>query len=226
MLREIAHFFRHAPGVAVMSTRMSQAELFHLLSERADEAGVAAWRARLVEGLEDLTGEVLEIGCGTGLMFRHYPPGLNVVATEYAPDFLGHAFVAAEASRANITLELADAEALAFESERFDVVVVSAVLCSVTSPKQALSEIRRVLKPGGEVRLMEHVRSPRPVPGALMHLVNPLWRLYNRQGCNLNRNTKETLIAEGYEIMDCESFQVFARGLPAFPSLLMRARPK
>jgi len=225
MFREIAHFFRHVPGVAALSTRMSQAELFHLLSLRADKAGVASWRARLVAGLETVPGEVLEIGCGTGMMFPYYSAGVCVIATEYSTEFLELAKPAAEAASANITLQVADAEALAFESGRFDAVVISAVLCSVASPERVLSEIRRVLAPGGEVRLLEHVRSPRLVPGALMSLANPLWRLYNRQGCNMNRRTKEVLLAAGYGLSECEPFQVYAPGLPAFPSLLMRARP-
>ncbi|MHC4819564.1 MAG: hypothetical protein ACYTF8_16085, partial [Planctomycetota bacterium] len=69
MLREIAHFVRHVPGVVRLGVTRSHADVFAVLMERADAAGLAAWRARLVG---DVRGHVLEIGCGTGSMFRHY----------------------------------------------------------------------------------------------------------------------------------------------------------
>jgi len=220
MLRELTHFFRHVPGVARLSVKMSHDELFNVLMERAEEAGFDRWRTRLVR---DLEGKVLEIGCGTGCMFRHYPEGLEVTATEPAERFLKHARIAAESCKARVTPEVASAEDLPFEDNSFDAVVITGVLCSVDCVQTSLAEIRRVLKSHAEVRLIEHVRSRRAIPGLLMHLFNPLWRLYNRQGCNMNRRTDAALEAAGFSLEEIEPFQIFAPGLPAFPSLLIRA---
>jgi len=216
VIREIAHFLRHAPGVARLSTRLSQAELYHELSTRADAAGISAWRARLAAGLR---GRVLEIGCGTGLMFPHYRPDAAVVGIEPALGFLALA-----RAPAHVTMLAADATGLPFAAASFDVAVVAGVLCSVEGAAGALFELRRVVKPGGEIRLMEPVRSERCLPGRLMDLFNPAWRLYNRQGCNMNRRTLRDLEAAGLELLEVERFQVFSDGLPAFPSCYVRAR--
>jgi SAM-dependent methyltransferase len=222
MLREIAHFVRHVPGVVRLGVTRSHADVFAVLMERADAAGLAAWRARLVG---DVRGHVLEIGCGTGSMFRHYAAGVTVVGTEPAEAFLALAKDAAAACPAEITTRVAHAEQLPFPDESFDVVVVASVLCAVASVERTLFEIRRVLKPGGEVRLIEHVRSPRAVPGLLMDVFNPLWRLWNRIGCNMNRRTDATLRAAGFDLVEVHPFQTFAPGLPAFPTLWIRAVP-
>ena len=221
MLREIAHFAAHAPGVARLSTRLDQAALFDHLMENARKAGLDDRRARLVAGLE---GRVLEIGCGTGAMLRPYGPGVHVTATEPVDSFFELARKAAEGVDATVDLRLADAQDLPFEDASFDAVVVASVLCSVEHPERALAEIRRVLRPGAEVRLMEHVRSEHACAGALMHVFNPVWRAWNRQGYNMNRRTVEAVEAAGFEILERERFQIFADGLPAFPSVLLRVR--
>ena len=223
MLHEIAHFFRHMPGVARLSTKMSQAELYDVLAGRLDESGMAQWRTRLADGL---TGRVLEIGCGTGAMFPHYAEDVAVTGIEPAENFLERARPLADASPAEITLQIASAEELPFEDASFDAVIVAAVLCSVKSVQRSLAEISRVLKPGGEMRAAEHVRSPRAIPGALMWLVNPLWRAYNRQGCNMHRRTGAAIEAAGFRIVEVKPFQIYTPGLPAFPSLYLRAIPK
>jgi len=222
VLKELAHFIRHLPGVVRLGVTRSHADVFAVLMERADAAGLAEWRAKLVR---DVKGHVLEIGCGTGSMFRHYPEGVTVVGTEPAEDFLALAKDAAAKCAADVTTRVAHAERLPFQDRSFDVVVVASVLCAVSSVDRTLAEIRRVLKPGGEVRLIEHIRSARAVPGLLMDVFNPLWRLWNRVGCNMNRRTDATLRAAGFDLVEVVPFQTFAPGLPAFPTLWIRAVP-
>jgi SAM-dependent methyltransferase len=222
VLKEVAHFVRHLPGVVRLGVTRSHADVFAVLMERADEAGLAEWRARLVR---DVKGHVLEIGCGTGSMFRHYPAGVTVVGTEPEEAFLALAKEAAAACAAKISTRVAHAERLPFPDGSFDAVVVASVLCAVSSVERTLAEIRRVLKPGGEVRLIEHVRSTRPIPGFLMDVFNPLWRLWNRIGCNMNRRTDAMLRAGGFDLVEVYTFQTFAPGLPAFPTLWIRAVP-
>ena len=223
MLKEVAHFLRHLPGVVRLGVTRSHADVFAVLMERADKAGLAEWRAKLVR---DVTGDVLEIGCGTGSMFRYYPKGVTVVGTEPAEAFLALAKDAAAKCAAEVTTRVAHAEKLPFQDQTFDVVVVASVLCAVASVERTLAEIRRVLKPGGEVRLIEHVRSTRAIPGLLMDVFNPAWRLWNRIGCNMNRKTDVTLRAAGFDLVEVHPFQTFAPGLPAFPTLWIRAVPE
>lgn len=216
MLREIGHFLRHAPGVLREQRGRSQAELYEHLMERAEGAGLGAARARLVG---DLEGRVLEIGSGTGRTFRHYPAGARVVGVEPDAGFLGLRDGRFPALRGSGT-------ALPFATDSVDHVVIALVLCSVPDPGAVLAEARRVLRPGGTVRLLEHVRSERAVAGLLMDAFDPIWLHLNRQGCHLNRRTEEHISSGGFEIIEREAFQLWSPGLPAFPMLRLSARPR
>ncbi len=222
MLREIGHFFAHVPAVLRRKRALSQAELFDELTEAADQAGMAAWRSQLVG---ELSGDIVEIGYGTGRMFPHYGPGARVRAVEPSEDFAALAGERARNSRASIECQSGTGEALPFGDSSADAVVIAMVLCSVPRVDAVLSEVRRVLRPGGAVHLIEHVVSDRVVAAACMHLVNPLWRLANGQGCNLNRSPVSALRASGFDVLEEVPFQVFAAGLPAFPMRLIRAKP-
>ena len=119
--------------------------------------------------------------------------------------------------------KVARAEGLPFEDGSFDAVVSATVLCSVQSVEQTLSEVKRVLKPGGQFRLIEHVKSDRAVAGALMVAFNPLWQALNRQGCNMNRATEASLRSAGFTLLEVEPFQVFAPAFPPFPIRWIKA---
>ena len=216
MLKELSHFIRHLPEVMGMKRRMRQAELYQALMERSEAAGLGERRASLVA---DLRGDVLEIGCGSGLMFRHYARGARVTAVEPDGSFLR----LARNQAAGVALVRANGEDLPFPDGRFDAAVLAMVLCSVRSVEQVLREVRRVLKPGAPLRLIEHVRSERLVAGLLMDLANPLWRRMNGQGCNMNRRPVEALRAAGFDVAGVEPFEVFAAGVPAYPKRLIRA---
>ncbi len=219
MLREIAHL-RHLPSSRRMRRTMNQADFYDALMVRADEAGVRERRASLVT---DLEGDVLEIGCGTGLMFPHYKKGVRLTGIDPDEEFLRLAEEPAKISEAEISLRIARGESLPFEDASFDAVVSALVLCSVQSVEQSLSEIKRVLRASGQVRLIEHVKSDQAVAGALMHAFNPLWRALNRQGCNMNRDTERALRLAGFTLQEVEQFQFFCPGLPAFPHRWIKA---
>ena len=214
MLREIAHFVRHLPSNRRMRRTMNQADFYDALFLRADEAGVRERRALLVT---DLEGDVLEIGCGTGLMFPHYKNGVRLSGIEPDEEFLRLAEERAKNSQAKISLRIGSGESLPFEDGSFDAVVSALVLCSVQSVEQSLSEIKRVLRANGQVRLIEHVKSDKVVAGALMHAFNPLWRVLNRQGCNMNRDPERSLRLAGFTLQKVEQFHFSSPGLPAFP---------
>jgi len=197
-------------------------ELYDEVMRRCDEEGFAGWRADLVRGLG---GEVLEIGAGTGLMFPHYSEDAAVTAVEPDERALERARERAEAARARVEVRGGSAGALPFEQGRFDAVVMALVLCSIDDVPGALQEVSRVLRPGGEVRLIEHVRSEGAVAGRLMDLTNPVWRWLNGVGCNLNRHAEAMLLEAGYTLREVRPFQLFGSCLPAFPMRWIRATP-
>lgn len=221
MLREIAHLVRHAPAALLLKRKLPQDELYATLIARADAAGLADRRRALVAGL---TGHVVEVGCGTGSMFAHYEGPLRVTAIEPDPAFLAHAHRAAASAAVPIEVREGSGEALPLADASVDALVVALVLCSVPSAETVVAELARVLRPGGELRLLEHVRSPRPVAGALMDAVNPLWLRVNGQGCRLNRDPMPLLARARFAIERVEPFQVWSAGIPAFPMRLIFAR--
>jgi ubiquinone/menaquinone biosynthesis C-methylase UbiE len=150
--------------------------------------------------LRDLTGDVLEIGAGTGMNFQHYPKGARVIATEPDSYMLERARQRLAEASASIDLRQVSAEALPFPDGSFDFVVSTLVLCSVPSPRKVLSEIKRVLKPGGELRLYEHVRYRNPVGGFAQDAITPLWKWIGA-GCHPNRDTERSLRRAGFEVI-------------------------
>lgn len=222
MLKEIFHFLYHAPGTLALTRHLSHAELYDTLMVRGDQAGFAEWRHSLTA---DISGRVLEVGVGTGLMFPHYPGQVHLSALELNSEFLHLAKNRLSDSTAKIDLLLSDGATLPFTANAFDFVVFALVLCSVESVERVLAEVRRVLKPTGEVRLIEHVRSTGPISGFLMNLFNPLWLALNQQGCNMNRPTVELLQRSGFVITEVKLFKFFVPGVPAFPMRWIKCLP-
>jgi ubiquinone/menaquinone biosynthesis C-methylase UbiE len=141
-------------------------------------------RARLVPKAE---GRVLEIGAGTGANFAFYGPEARlVVASDPEAGMLSQA--ASRGAAARVVLVAASAEALPFPDRAFDCAVATLVLCTVARPLVALAEIRRVLRPGGRVYLLEHVRSRASILGAVQDVLTPVQRVV-AAGCHLNRAT-------------------------------------
>src|SRR5512145_2567439 len=118
----------------------------------AERFGLARWRRWLVHGA---AGVVLDVGCGTGRNLPLYRPGVRVVGLEPSPDALARARRRAP----GVPLVQGVAEALPFRTGVFDTVVSGLVFCSVPAPAGGLAEVRRVLKPGGALRMLEHVRA-------------------------------------------------------------------
>lgn len=176
-------------------------------------------RAGLVS---DLTGDILEIGCGPGGNLAHYTEGARVTATDYSDHMLARAQTELDSGAigASITLERAEAGRLAYRDASFDAVVSTLVLCSVGNQADTLAEIRRVLRPGGELRLWEHVRSPRRLIAAAETVVTPLYSQFV-DGCHLNRDTAAAVRAAGFEVVSEEHPEV--RGHP-LQNLVMTAR--
>lgn len=169
--------------------------------------GFARHRAQLVEGLD---GRVLEIGCGNGSNFAYYAAAATVTATDHSEHMLKQARRAAEDAGATIEVRSADAMELPFEDESFDAAVSALVLCSVPDQARAFAELRRVLRPGGELRIFEHVRSDRAWVAAIQRVATPLWRIPG-DGCHLDRDTGRAVREVGFQV---ESSERPALGLP------------
>ena len=149
------------------------------------------------------TGRVLEIGCGTGASFAYYPADAQVVATEPDEEMLKRAEKhLKEKGLTNIELRRAPAQELPFEDASFDTVVSCLVFCHVAEEAPvALAGIKRLLKPGGSFRFMEHVRNDRSrFRGRFQDFVNPAWKRLLGAGCNCNRRTQKAIEEAGFEI--------------------------
>jgi ubiquinone/menaquinone biosynthesis C-methylase UbiE len=220
MIKEIIQFLRNGPELTRLRREHTRAEFFDLQNTRVDAQGFSEVRRELVG---DLSGHVLEIGCGTGTMFQYYGKGVELDAIEPEEDFLALAVPKAEKAAARIRAAAGDGSNLAFPDGKFDAVVLGLVLCSVVSVERVVSEAFRVLRPGGFMRGLEHVRSDGAISGPLMDFTNPLWLRLNQQGCNWNRQPLPRIKAAGFQVDDVRAFQCFDTLYPAFPMQRIRA---
>ena len=221
MLRELIHLARHAPSTLLLKRRLSQVDLYDAVMTSADEAGFRARRAWLA----DVRGDVLEIGCGTGFMFEHFFTNARVKAIDVDDDFLVRGRERATPFP-NVEVTKGDAQALPFPNATFDAVVACLVLCSIPDAARALSEAKRVLRPGGELRLIEHVTSEHAVARTLMHACDPIWLRLNEQGCHMDRDTIATVREVFGDVEVVDRFQIYCDRLPAFPMVALRALAK
>jgi ubiquinone/menaquinone biosynthesis C-methylase UbiE len=159
-----------------------------------ERLGLRRVRRRLIESV---SGDVLEIGGGTGLNLPLYPPSARLVFTDPDVAMLARARTRLTSARCSVTMVAADAQRLPFADAAFDHVIVTLAFCTIPNPVAAFAEIRRVLRPGGVLRLLEHVRSARGWIGRLQDFATPVWK-HLADGCHLNRRTLETALAGGF----------------------------
>ena len=167
---------------------------------RVEKAGLTEIRRRL---LAQAVGDVLEIGGGTGANLAHYPPGVRAVTiTEPEAPMLKRLQARVRAlSPAPLVLR-APAEDLPFDDATFDTVVSTLVLCGVDDQPRAVREIRRVLRPGGQLLFLEHVRSNDPARAKKQDRMN--WVNRAIVCCNCNRPTLETIEQAGFRVDSVE----------------------
>lgn len=181
------------------------ARVYTRISESGERRGGAEHRARLLAGC---AGRVIEIGAGNGKNFTHYPDSVTeVVAVEPEPNLrkLGQA----EAARVGVPVHLVDgaAEELPAQDESFDVGVASLVLCSVRDQGRAISELRRAIRPGGELRFYEHVVSQNHIEARIQKLLDATFYPYVSGDDHLSRDTGSAIERGGFVIESCERFR-------------------
>jgi ubiquinone/menaquinone biosynthesis C-methylase UbiE len=150
---------------------------------------------------QQIQGRTLFLAIGTGLDIRHLPIGPSIVAIDISRAMLEKSRSRAAEYAGSLQLLQADAMRLCFSDDAFDTVVTSCTLCSVPSSAPVLSELHRVLRPGGRLLMFEHVRSSHPLLACVLDLMTVVTR---RKGTEMNRNTLAAATKAGFQIREVE----------------------
>jgi ubiquinone/menaquinone biosynthesis C-methylase UbiE len=166
---------------------------------KVEQAGLGELRQKL---LVEASGRVLEVGGGTGANLAYYGPEVELTITEPEPSMLRRLNRRIRERAPQAEVLQAPAEELPFEDDTFDVAVSTLVLCGVDDQARALHELRRVLRPGGRLIFIEHVRSDEPGLGRWQDRLNGLNKLV--ACCDCNRRTLDSISAAGFEVTEVE----------------------
>lgn len=175
------------------------ATIYDRFMHQAEEAGLGAWRREL---LADVDGDVLEIGAGTGANLACYGPDVRrLVLAEPEPRMRAQLQARVDATARTLRAEVVDTpgEGLGQPDQAFDVVVGTLVLCSVTDPRAALAEVRRVLRPGGRFVFLEHVASDDATRRRWQQRIEPVWKRL-ADNCHLTRPTEQLIVDAGFNL--------------------------
>jgi SAM-dependent methyltransferase len=177
------------PPVEVIDSRLG-ATLYNPVLWLGEKLGMSALRSQL---LSEARGAVLEIGAGTGLNLRHYPADLERIVLAEPALRMGER-IGLDRAPAGVPTRLqhAPAESLPFEDGSFDTVVSTLVLCTVGDPHRAVAEAARVLRPGGRLLFLEHVRAEPGWRRSLQHRSVRPWAAF-ADGCQCDRDTVATI---------------------------------
>jgi ubiquinone/menaquinone biosynthesis C-methylase UbiE len=198
------------------------ARVFHRVGPMM-EREVGAYRAELLAGL---SGRVVEVGAGDGQNFAHYPQTVEeVVALEPEAYLREKAEQAAIGVPVRVGVRDGLADSLGLEAGGFDAAVACLVLCTVPSQARALAELRRVLKPGGELRVFEHVRSDSPRKARVQERLDGsgLWPRLGG-GCHCARDTVAAIAAAGFRVERMRSVDVGPSWMHTNPHVVGVAR--
>lgn len=171
------------------------APVYDLYDAPMEWLGTKKRRRRLVG---EAIGRTLEVGVGTGKNLDYYAAGVHVVGIDVSEGMLKRA--RRRVPTASVSLQRADIQQAPFPDDSFDTIVATTVFCSVADPVVGLREVARVVKPEGQILLLEHVRPRQWLLGRLFDLFNPITR--GVFGFNINRKTEENIVAAGLRIDD------------------------
>jgi len=189
------------------------ARFYSWLSPRMERVGFGEKRDQMLAGL---AGRVIEVGAGNGMNFAHYPPQVtHVLAVE--PEAHLRRIAEGTVDRASVPIEVVDgvADRLPADDASFDAAVASLVLCTVPDPDGALAEIRRVLRPGRELRFLEHVRADTPGLARVQRAMDAtVWPTLGA-GCHTGRDTRAAIERAGFTIASIDRFPLPATRVPS-----------
>lgn len=199
------------------------ARVYEKVAEIGERRGGAEHRQRLLAGLR---GRVIEVGAGSGANFTHYPTTVNeVIAVE--PERYLRERAQRAAAQTTVAVSVVDGvgERLPGDPGSFDAGVAALVLCTVPDQQQALAELFRVIRPGGELRFYEHVIANTPGQARFQRFADATFWPHVAGGCHMARDTKTGIEQAGFQIEMCERFPFSpAPFLPPDPHILGRAR--
>ncbi|MFU0781681.1 class I SAM-dependent methyltransferase [Thermoanaerobacterium thermosaccharolyticum] len=177
------------------------AKYYDLMESLMESSGGKKWRKMLWSEVSGNT--ILEAGIGTGSNILYYPEGKKIYGIDFSPKMVEIAKDKAKRYDKDVDIRVMDIENLEFNDNTFDAIVTSCVFCSVPDPIKGLKELKRVLKNGGKLFMLEHVRSKKLIIGTLMDILNPL--TVNTWGANINRDTVKNLKISGFKILKEEN---------------------
>ena len=180
------------------------AQCYDLTLRRTEQTCLSHWRREL---LSQASGDVLEIGAGTGLNLPYYAQNQKLILSEPDPFMRNRLVKKIPIGRPNIQIRNDFAERLHVEDQSIDTVVSTLVLCSVNSQERALQEIVRVLKPGGQLLFLEHVLSDCPKTACQQHQFEPFWRPLSGN-CHLTRDTAGQIEKNGLFIQEIKESSI------------------
>jgi len=167
----------------------------------------------------DLPRDVVELGPGVGANLRHLPPGASLIGIE--PNRAMHAGLRAAARARGITLDLRERSAAdtGLPDASVDAVISSLVLCTVPDPAAALAEVRRILRPGGSFRFIEHVAAdPGTATRAAQRLVRRPWA-WTFEGCSCERDLEGAVRSAGFAAVEVERYRLRTPFVPFNPQV-------
>lgn len=177
------------------------AGVFDFLEQIFEKIAFGQWRRKM---LTNATGNICEMGIGTGRNVPFYPSNSRVTGFDISPGMLHLLRNRYPELNSAFSLSLMDAQHMAFKDNYFDTVLATFIFCTIPEPVLALKEALRVCKPGGRLVLMEHVRINSSVAGPIMDFFNPLARFLFRD--NINRNTGENVRKAGWDLLAVKSY--------------------